>query len=106
VSYYDEIEAKMKLGVDILNVAAGKETANLVRWIRERYPQVPIIATGGPSEESIKETIDAGANAISWTPPTNAELFREKMEKYRVVKRHDFMESHDGMTMNEYEQVK
>lgn len=106
VSYYDELEAKMKLGVDILNVAAGKETAKLVRWIRERYPQVPIIATGGSSEESIRETIDAGANAISWTPPTNAELFRVKMEKYRADKRHDFMESHDGMTIDEYEQHK
>ena len=103
VSHYDDIDNKLNAGVDILNVADGKDTAKLVKWIRARYPEVPIIATGGPTDESIQEVIDAGANAISWTPPTNAELFRAKMVKYRVEKRQTFMETHDGMTMNEYE---
>ncbi|HCD09950.1 MAG TPA: hydrolase, partial [Thermoanaerobacter sp.] len=42
-----------------------------------------IIATGGPTEETILKTIEAGANAISYTPPTNAEIFSEIMDKYR-----------------------
>lgn len=41
------------------------------------------MATGGPTEETIKKIIDAGANAITITPPTNGELFKKKMEKYR-----------------------
>ena len=31
------------------------------------------------------ETIAAGANAITYTPPTNGELFRVKMEHYREI---------------------
>ena len=54
-----------------------------MRSIRERYPDVPIIATGGPTDESILETIQAGANAITWTPPTNGEIFRDSMSAYR-----------------------
>ncbi len=103
VSSYDDIDGKLEAGVDILNVANGKETPELVQWIRERYPNIPIIATGGSSDESIQRVIAAGANAISWTPPSTAELFREKMVKYRQDRRTDFMDTHDGMTMNEFE---
>ena len=42
-----------------------------------------IIATGGGQEDSIKRTIDAGANAISYTPPTTKELFSTMMDDYR-----------------------
>jgi len=45
---------------------------------------VPIIATGGPTPETIMETIEAGANAITYTPPTNAEIFKTLMNKYRA----------------------
>ena len=44
---------------------------------------MPIIATGGPTEESILRTIEAGANAISYTPPSPRELFRVIMTGYR-----------------------
>lgn len=59
-----------------------------MRSIRERYPDVPIIATGGPTDESILETIQAGANAITWTPPSNGEIFRDIMAAYRDNKPH------------------
>ena len=55
----------------------------IVKWIREQYPYVPIIATGGSTIESIRATIDAGANAITYTPPAQSVLFRQLMEKYR-----------------------
>ncbi|MGN1348037.1 MAG: hydrolase, partial [Acutalibacteraceae bacterium] len=51
--------------------------------IRSEFPQVPILATGGPTGESIIETIEAGANAISWTPPTNGDIFKDIMQAYR-----------------------
>lgn len=44
---------------------------------------VPIIATGGPTEEDILTTIRAGANAITYTPPSSGELFARSMERYR-----------------------
>ena len=102
-SQYDDIQGKLDAGVDIVNVSAGKDTAALVKWIRERYPEVPIIATGGKTDEMIQATIDAGANAISWTPPSNADLLKDLMTSYRPEKRQDFMDAHDGMTMKQYE---
>ena len=85
LSELSDIEGKLKAGADILNVSCGSKTAEVVRNIRARFPDVPIIATGGPTDESILETIEAGANAITYTPPTNGELFREKMDYYREI---------------------
>ncbi|MBO0449611.1 hydrolase [Enterococcus sp. MJM12] len=79
------IDEKLAVGVKIINISAGKDTADTVRHFRENYPDLPIMATGGPTEESIFETIQAGANAITFTPPSNGELFSRKMEHYRQM---------------------
>ena len=71
-------------GAAIFNVAAGSATAEIVAEIRAQYPDMPIMATGGPSDESILRTIDAGANAITYTPPSTADLFKHTMERYRM----------------------
>ena len=42
----------------------------------------------GADDESIRATIRAGANAIVWTPPSSAELFRDVMKNYREGKPH------------------
>ncbi len=84
----DDIEARLEAGAQILNVSAAARTPELVAKIREKFPNVPIMATGGPNEESIKATIKAGADAITWTPPTNGEVFRDIMEAYRKGEAH------------------
>lgn len=84
---YTELDEKLEAGISIINISAGKETAETVRYFREKYPELPIMATGGPTEESILETIEAGANAITYTPPTNGELFSAKMDKYRQLEK-------------------
>ncbi|MGX7776477.1 hydrolase [Streptococcus pluranimalium] len=78
-----DIATRLKAGVDILNVSGGSKTVDIVRKIRESYPNVPIMATGGPTEQSIQEVIAAGANAVTYTPPSNADIFKRKMQKYR-----------------------
>lgn len=83
VSERTDIDARIAAGADILNVSGAHQTPDIVRHIRQRHPEVPIIATGGPTEECILETIRAGANAITYTPPTNGELFAASMERYR-----------------------
>ena len=85
VSDQTDIEARIEAGASIMNVSGAADTARIVSVIRKRFPHLPIIATGGPTEESIQRTIDAGANAITYTPPTTAELFGELMAKYRRV---------------------
>ena len=78
-----DIGGRLEAGASILNVAAAAKTPDLVRSIRQRYPDVPIIATGGNRPETITATIEAGANAITYTPPTARELFKTMMSKYR-----------------------
>ncbi|WP_414841880.1 hydrolase [Enterococcus saccharolyticus] len=93
-SKYTPIDEKIEAGVKIINISAGKETADTVRHFRKLYPELPIIATGGPNEESIRETIEAGANAITYTPPSNGKLFSKKMDFYRERERNEFKKSH------------
>jgi 2-keto-3-deoxy-6-phosphogluconate aldolase len=83
VSEKEDFESRIKAGASIFNVSGGAGTANIVRQIREKHPNFPIIATGGPTPESITETIKAGANTITYTPPTTGELFSEIMDNYR-----------------------
>lgn len=84
----DDIQGRLDAGAQILNVSAAAKTPELVAKIREKFPDVPIMATGGPTEESIKATIQAGADAITWTPPSNGEVFRDIMEAYRKGEPH------------------
>ena len=78
-----DIQARLDAGVSILNVSAAARTPEVVSAIREKFPKVPIIATGGPTGESAALTIGAGANSISYTPPSTKELFSRTMEDYR-----------------------
>lgn len=83
LSMNTDIKSRLDSGATILNVAYGSRTPELVRKIRNEFPDVPIIASGGRTSESILATIEAGANAITYTPPTTQELFKSLMEKYR-----------------------
>jgi len=85
ISAKTDVAARLEAGADILNVSGAADTPAIVRSIREKFPLIPIIATGGPTEETILATIEAGANAITYTPPTNGELFAESMRKYRAT---------------------
>ena len=84
----EDIAARIAAGASIFNVSAAAKTPEIVRRIKAEFPKVPVIATGGPTDESILETINAGANAITWTPPSNAEIFKEIMAAYRDNKPH------------------
>lgn len=83
-----DIDARLKAGADIFNVSAAADTPDVVANIRSTHPHVPIIATGGPTDESILATIEAGANAITWTPPSNGEIFKDIMRAYRNGEEH------------------
>jgi 2-keto-3-deoxy-6-phosphogluconate aldolase len=83
VSAHTDIRARLEAGADFLNVSGAAATPDIVAEIRRDFPEVAIIATGGPTEESILRTIQAGANAITYTPPSNGELFEHIMERHR-----------------------
>ena len=106
------IAERIESGAAIINVAAGAITAvplEITTESAERsydgtpltaavYGQdqlkgtdlstVAIIATGGPTDESLMNTISAGANAIVWTPPSPGDVFKEIMTAYRNGEAH------------------
>lgn len=84
VSEFENIKERIESGATILNVSGAKRTATIVKSIREQFPDFPIMATGGPTEESIKATIEAGANAITYTPPPPSDILNQIMTNYRV----------------------
>lgn len=76
-------------GVNIFNVSGGKNTVELVKWVRDQYPDFPIIASGGNTDEKILATIEAGANAITYTAFGQMEsMFHKKMDQYRQKPSH------------------
>lgn len=83
VSEHTDIDSRLKNGASILNIAAAERTPILVEKIRQKFPDIPIIASGGKTNENIAITIRAGANAITYTPPATHELFKAIMTKYR-----------------------
>lgn len=89
VSFENDYMGKIAAGAEILNVSGGKYTASLVREIRKNIgDKFPIIATGGKNGEQILETIEAGANAISYTPPSSSDVFGSMMDAYRNEELH------------------
>jgi hypothetical protein len=88
VNDQDDIRARVEAGTTIFNVSAAAKTPDVVAKIRSMYPDFPIIATGGPNDEAIIQTIEAGANAITWTPPSSGDVFKDVMKAYRENKPH------------------
>ena len=78
-----DVAERLRSGASIINVAAGPDTPALVAEIRKQHPKVPIMASGGKTGASIAATIQAGANAIVYTPPSAAEMIKDIMTRYR-----------------------
>ena len=81
----DDIAGRIESGATILKIAAAEKTPWLTEKIKAKFPIIPVIATGGPSHQSITSTINAGADAVAWHPPTTYELYKKLMKKYRTT---------------------
>ena len=78
-----DICVRLEAGASVLNIACGHRTCDAVRKIRADYPRVPLIASGGNTEETVLDTIRSGANAITYTPPSVQNMFKQLMATYR-----------------------
>lgn len=105
-AFSDYMKKQLAAGAQIVNVSAGKDTPQVVSEIRDHYPDLPIIASGGGTPESIRTTIAAGADAISWTPPSMRELERENMLKNRQVQADSARKYEEGHTPGDVEVLK
>jgi hypothetical protein len=83
VSEHNDFKARMDAGVDIINVSGATRTPEIVRKIKAINLSFPVIATGGGTEKTIRRTIEAGADAITFTPPTTGALYKKLMDRYR-----------------------
>lgn len=61
---------------------AGK-TFDIIKKILDIDNNMAIIATDGKTDVTIQLAIESGASAISYCPPTTAELFKDIMTKHR-----------------------
>ena len=80
----DATRARLAAGVRVANVAAGEKTPKVVAQLRAEFPSLPIFASGGPTGETVERTIDAGADAITWTPPNIQDIERQVMLGHRI----------------------
>lgn len=79
----DVVRARIDAGASIINVACGKDTPEVARKIREAFPGLPLIASGGCTPESISNTAAAGVNSIVCNPPSIHEIVKSMMDDYR-----------------------
>lgn len=80
---YSFLKSKIDAGVNAFHVTGGMHTNTILKDIVIKFPGFPIMATGGNSLSSIEETITAGSAAIVLSPPSNKDLFKNIMKKYR-----------------------
>jgi hypothetical protein len=74
-------------GVDVFNISTGEFTSETVSKVRQLLPNSDIIANGGPHDSTIRETIESGADAIVFNPPTATEILRSVFDGYRFQRK-------------------
>ena len=79
----DVMREKIEAGAGIVNVAAGKMTPQVVSQVREAYPPLRIMASGGHTDATIAATVASGADAVSWTPPNIQDIEHDLMNRTR-----------------------
>lgn len=94
ISEFQELDDYIAAGVSILNISGARKTRDIVEHYRKLYPDIAIIATGGTNDQTIVDTINAGANAITYTPPTTQEVFQRNMNQYRVDLKAQYEQAH------------
>lgn len=83
----EDAHAKVRAGAKILNIAAGKNTPQVLRELREPLSQ-PAAPRAGRQDarEHSRDPSPPGANAIIWTPPSAQQLQTDMMQRYRKMK--------------------
>lgn len=76
-------QSRIDSGIDVFHITGGQNTTKIIELIKQLTPSFPIIATSGKTKESVQSSVASGANAIVLSPPTNSELFKSIMNKYR-----------------------
>lgn len=79
----EDIQGRIDAGVSILNISAASRTPQVVRSIRERFPDIPIIATGASDGGEHNRHRRSGSERDNLDSPSNGDVFKDIMDKYR-----------------------
>ncbi len=78
-----DFEKRIAAGISAFHITGGSQTIEIISFLKQHYPDLPFICTGGKSLEHIEQVAKNEPNAIVLTPPSNANLFKEIMASYR-----------------------
>lgn len=84
VCKWDDAARARAGAASVVNVAAAHATPQVVARVRADFPDLPLMASSGHTDESAAATIEAGADALSWTPPNIQDIERALMDKNRA----------------------
>lgn len=78
-----DFDKRIEAGISAFNITGGTQTLEILHFLKQNYPDIPYICTGGKSVEHIRQAIRLEARAVVLTPPSNANLFKKIMQEYR-----------------------
>ena len=79
-----DVAGRVRAGADILNISGAARTPEIVAKIRKDFPDIPIIATGGPHRGGHPPHHPGRSQRHYYTPPSTGELFSVRMHQYRA----------------------
>jgi len=77
------LKKRVESGVSIFHVTGGSNTVAIIEHIKENFPDIPYICTGGKNIGHLQTAIKSGTHAVVLTPPSNGDLFKNIMQNYR-----------------------
>lgn len=74
---------RIESGVSFFHITGGQNTTRIIEHIKENFPDIPFICTGGKLMSDLKEVIAKEVSGVVLTPPSNGDLFKKIMHNYR-----------------------
>lgn len=76
---------RIESGVSFFNITGGKNTIHIIDYLKENFPGIPFVCTGGKTMSNLNEVLDKKVYGVVLTPPSNGDLFKKIMDKYRNI---------------------
>lgn len=76
---------RVESGVSFFHITGGQNTTRIIEHIKENFSDIPFICTAGKLMSNLKEVIDKEVHGVVLTPPSNGDLFKKIMNRYRNI---------------------
>ncbi|MHC5354344.1 hypothetical protein ACYSNX_09205 [Myroides sp. LJL115] len=68
--------------VSFFNIMGRKNTIHIIDYLRENFPDIPFVWTGGKTMSNLSEVLDKKVYRVVLTSPPNGDLFKKSKAKY------------------------